>query len=275
MTTTRTRSLGVEIALAIILILTLIPVAWTLVLAFLPNRAIVSPDWQLDFWIGNFTTLFDDNAFITQVANSVQIVAGAVLLCIVIGAVTGYALSRLHPPRWITIPALVIAGFIPLIPPMTLIPGLYVLLSQLGLLGTITGLILVNAFLNLPFAALMLSSYFSGVPEELREAGLMDGATELRTFVSIMLPVVRPGLAATAIFVGILAWNEFMMGLTLTTGGSTSPVTVGIAELLQPYAVTWGELAAAGTIAAIPLILMAAVANRHIVAGLTAGAVKN
>lgn len=264
----------VELAVAAVLLVTLLPIAFTVVLAFLPNRNIVASTWQFDFWLGNFRTLFADDIFLAQVLNSLLIVLGSVAICVVLGSTTGYALSRLHPPRWLTLPALVIAGFIPLIPPMTLIPGLYILLGQMNLLGTVTGLILVNALLNLPFAALLMTSYFSTVPEELREASLVDGASEARTFVLIMVPIVRPGLAATAIFTGILSWNEFMMGLTLTSGGATSPVTVGIAGLLQPYAVTWGELAAAGSVAAVPIIVMTVFANRQIVAGLTAGAVK-
>lgn len=277
---TRTRLEGpranllVEVLVALALIVTVIPIAWTLLLAFLPNRAIVASDWQFDFWLGNFTRVLSDGVFVTQIVNSIVIVAGTVTACLGIGSLAGYALSRLHPPKWLTIPALIVAGFIPLIPPMTLIPGLYILLSQLGLLGTVGGLVLVNTLFTLPLATLLMASYFSTIPEELREASLMDGATEWRTFRSVMLPVVKPGLAAVGIFVGILAWNEFMMGLTLTTGGRTAPVTVGIAGLLQPYAVTWGELAAAGAVAAVPIIVMAIFANRQIVAGLTSGAVK-
>ena len=266
--------LWIELVLGAVLLITLVPIVWALLLAFMPNRSIVASTWRFDFWFGNFASLFSNGTFVTQVLNSVLIVVGAVAICVVVGSMTGYALSRLRPPRWLTVPALVITGFVPLIPPMTLIPGLYVLLSQMNLLGTVTGLVLVNAFLNLPFAALLMASYFSSVPEELREAALVDGASEARTFVSVMLPVVKPGLAATGIFTGILSWNEFMMALTLTSGGATSPVTVGIAGLMQAYAVTWGEMAAAGSVAAIPIIVMAVFANRQIVAGLTAGAVK-
>lgn len=268
------RSWPVELSLVVVLLLALAPIAWTAVLAFLPNRDIVATTWQFDFWTGNLAAVFADGTFLLQVRNSVLIVLGTVAICLAVGATAGYALSRLRPPRWLTIPALVITGLVPLIPPMTLVPGLYVLLGQLGLLGTVTGLVLVNAFLNLPFASLLMTSYFSSLPEELREAALVDGASESRSYWSVMLPLVRPGLAATGIFVGIMAWNEFQMGLTLTTGGETAPVTVGIAGLLQTYAVTWGELAAAGTVAAVPIILMAVFANRQIVAGLTSGAVK-
>lgn len=268
------KNVVIEVVLLLVSIVTLIPVLWTLVLAFLPNRAIVSSKWDFPFWLGNFTRLFRDEIFMRQVLNSAIIVVGTVLICLVLGALAGYALSKLRPPRWLTIPSLVVSAFIPLIPPMTLVPGLYLFLDEIGLLGSLVGLIIVNAFFNVPFAVLMMTSYFSGIPEELREAAVVDGASDARVFLDVMLPLVRPGLAAVGIFVGIMAWNEFLMGLTLTSGGTTAPVTVGIAGLLQPYAVTWGELSAAGAVAAVPIILMAVFANRHIVAGLTSGAVK-
>ncbi len=268
------KNLLLEAVLLIVSIVTLLPIVWTIVLAFLPNRAIVSSRWDFPFWIGNFTRLFRDEIFVRQVLNSAIIVVGAVAACLVLGALAGYALSKLRPPKWLTVPALVVAAFIPLIPPMTLVPGLYLFLNEVGLLGSLMGLIVVNTFFNAPFAVLMMASYFGAIPEELREAAVVDGASDARVFAEVMLPLVKPGLAAVGIFVGIMTWNEFLMGLTLTSGGTTAPVTVGIAGLLQPYAVTWGELSAAGTVAAVPIILMAVFANRHIVAGLTSGAVK-
>jgi len=102
----------------------------------------------------------------------------------------------------------------------------------------------------------------------------VDGASEFRAFRVVILPLVRPGLAAVGIFVAIMAWNEFLLGLTMTSGGESAPLTVGIASLVQPYSVTWGQMAAAGTIAAVPIIVLAIFANRQIVSGLTGGAVK-
>ncbi len=271
---TRRRSVPVEILLVFAVIIVIIPILWTTLLAFLPNRAIVSSSWQFPFWLGNYAAVFQDGTFVIQILNSVGIVIGTVALCLAVGSISGYALAKLRPPRWITIPALALAAIIPLIPPATLVPGLYVLLNGFGLLGTVWGLILVNTVFNLPFATLLMSSYFGGIPDELREAALMDGAGEFRVFLTVFLPLVRPGLAATGVFVGIMAWNEFLMGLTMTSGGVTAPVTVGIAGFLQQYSVTWGQLAAAGTVAAIPMVLLAIFANRHIVAGLTSGSVK-
>lgn len=270
----RRARLGIETILGAVLVVSMIPIAWTLFLSFVPNRDIVSSGWDFTLWVGNYERVLSDGVFLVQVGNSVVIVAGTVALCTAMGSLGGYALSRLHPPRWLSIPALILAGLIPLIPAMTLVPGLYVLFGQLGLLGSVGGLVLANTLLNLPFSVLMMSSYFSGIPEELREAAIVDGASEARAFFSVILPVVRSGLVAVGIFTGIMAWNEFLMGLTLTSGGGTAPFTVGIAGLVQPYAVTWGEMAAAGTLAAVPIIVMAVFANRHIVAGLTSGAVK-
>lgn len=275
MSSRRRRShLWIELALLVVLVVTVLPIAWTILHAFLPNRAIVSSAWDFPFWLGNFRAVFDDNEFVTQLANSTGIMAGTVVVCLVIGSLGGYAIAKLDPPRWLLVPCTLVAAFIPLVPPATLVPGFYVLLADLGLLGTVFGLVLLNTFFNLPFALLLMISYFRTVPPELREASLVDGASELRSFVSVTLPIVRPGLAAVAIFVAIMAWNEFLMGLTMTSGGVTAPVTVGIASLLQAYAITWGELAAAGTVAAVPIILIAVFANRQIVSGLTAGAVK-
>ena len=267
-------NIAVELALVIAMLVVIVPIAWTTLLAFLPNRAIVSSSWTFPFWTGNYSQVFRGGVFVTQIRNSVGIVVGTVVLCLLIGSVSGYSLAKLHPPRWITVPSLGLASLIPLIPPATLVPGVYVLFQELGLLGTITGLVLVNTLFNLPFATLLMSSYFAGVPDELREAARVDGAGEVRTLLAIMVPLVRPGLAATGVFVGIMAWNEFLMGLTMTSGGATSPVTVGIAGFLQQYSVTWGQLAAAGTVAALPMVALAVFANRHIVAGLTSGSVK-
>lgn len=264
----------VEAALAVVVLVCVVPIAWTVLLAFLPNRAIISSAWQFPFWLGNFREVLGDDAFLTQIGNSVVVVVGAVLICLVVGCLGGYGIAKLAPPRWALLPSLALAALIPLLPPATLVPGFYVVLGELGILGTVTGLVMLNSLLNLPFAMLLMATYFGGVPDELREASLVDGASEFRSFVSVTLPVVRPGLASVAIFVAIMTWNEFLLGLTMTTGGTTAPITVGIAGLLQPYAVTWGQLAAAGTVAAVPIIALAVFANRHIVAGLTAGAVK-
>jgi multiple sugar transport system permease protein len=238
-----------ELVLIAAVAATLAPILWMLVLTFQPLKNIIGSGVKLDFTLGNFTDLLaPGNPLLAQLGNSLGIVVGTVFLCLVFGSLAGYALSQLALPRWVTVPLLLLAGFIPLVPPMVLVPGLYATMSNLGLIG--------------------------GVPNTLREAALIDGASEASAFRSVMLPLVKPGLAAVGTFTGIMAWNEFLFALTMTSGGATSPLTVGIASLVQPYEVAWGEMAAAGTLAAVPIIIVTIIANRYIVAGLTAGAVK-
>lgn len=266
---------AVDVPLLVLLALFVLPILWLVVLGVQPDRNIVSPDWVFGFTLANVADLLaPGRPFAAQLVNSLLIVAGTILLCLVLGSATGYALSRVHLPRTVTLVLLGVCAFLPLVPPMALVPGLYVTLNGLGLLGGVLGLVLLNTLFNLPFAALLMKVYFDAVPGELREAAVVDGASETRVFAQVMLPLVRPGLAAVAVFVGIMAWNEFLMGLVMTSGGRTSPLTVGIASLVQPYEVAWGEMAAAGSLATVPIIVLAVVANRQIIAGLTGGAVK-
>jgi ABC-type glycerol-3-phosphate transport system permease component len=265
----------VDLPLLLMLLVLVLPIVWMVVLAVQPDRNIISPGWEFGFTAQNVTDLVaEGQPFVAQLVNSLLIVGGTIVLCLLIGSTAGYALSRLGIPRPITLPILGISVLLPLLPPMTLVPGLYVTLHTLGLLGTVQGLVLLNTVFNLPFAALLMKVYFDAVPGSLREAALVDGASESRVFLRVMLPLVRSGIASVAVFTGIMAWNEFLMGLTMTSGGTTSPLTVGIASLVQPYEIAWGQMAAAGSLAAVPIILLAVLANRQVVAGMTAGAVK-
>lgn len=254
---------------------TIAPIIWMVVLSFQPLRNIIGTEFRFEFSLSNYRDLLaPGNPLLQQLGNSMVIVVGTVVLCLLLGSLAGYALSQLAIPRSVLVPLMALTAFIPLVPPMVLVPGLYALMNTLGIIGGSTGLIVLNTVFQLPFAALLMKIYFDSVPGTLREAAHIDGASEFSTFRSVMLPLVVPGLAAVGTFTGIMAWNEFLFGLTMTSGGVTSPLTVGIASLVQPYEVAWGEMAAAGTLAAVPIILLTIVANRYIVSGLTTGAVK-
>ncbi|GAB14282.1 putative ABC transporter permease protein [Arthrobacter globiformis NBRC 12137] len=273
-------SLGVigtiaELVLVAAIAATIVPILWMVALSFQPLKNIIGADINLGFSLSNYTDLLaPGNPLLAQLGNSLMIVVGTVLLCLVFGSLAGYALSQLVIPRMVLLPLLALTAFIPLIPPMVLVPGLYATMSSFGLIGGTLGLVILNTVFQLPFAALLMKVYFDGLPPALREAALIDGASEATAFRSVMLPLVKPGLASVATFTGIMAWNEFLFGLTMTSGGVTAPLTVGIASLVQPFEVAWGQMAAAGTLAAIPIIIITIIANRYIVAGLTAGAVK-
>ena len=264
-----------ELVLIAAIAATIVPILWMVALSFQPLKNIIGANINLGFSLSNYTDLLaPGNPLLAQLGNSLMIVVGTVLLCLVFGSLAGYALSQLIIPRIVLLPLLALTAFIPLIPPMVLVPGLYATMSSFGLIGGTLGLVILNTVFQLPFAALLMKVYFDGLPPALREAALIDGASESTAFRSVMLPLVKPGLASVATFTGIMAWNEFLFGLTMTSGGVTAPLTVGIASLVQPFEVAWGQMAAAGTLAAIPIIIITIIANRYIVAGLTAGAVK-
>jgi multiple sugar transport system permease protein len=272
----RTHRLGLgEITLGLATLLALLPIVWMLVLSVQPQVNVVSPGWHFGFTTQNFRAIFGaGEPYLRQVANSSIIVAGTVLLCLMAGSLAGYSLSRLGWSRRTTALLIGLTTLIAILPPMALVPGLYVTLNSIGLLGSLVGLIVLNTVFNLPFSTVLMKVYFDRVPNEIREAALVDGASELRTFLRIMLPLAAPGVAAVAIFVAIMSWNEFLFGLTMTSGGTTSPITVGIAGLVQPYAIEFGQMAAIGTVVALPILLLALGANRWIVSALTRGAVK-
>jgi ABC-type glycerol-3-phosphate transport system permease component len=264
-----------ELVLIAAIAATIVPILWMVALSFQPLKNIIGADIVAGFSLSNYTDLLSPgNPLLAQLGNSLVIVVGTVLLCLVFGSLAGYALSQLVIPRAVLLPLLALTAFIPLIPPMVLVPGLYATMSSFGLIGGTLGLVILNTVFQLPFAALLMKVYFDGLPATLREAALIDGASEATAFRSVMLPLVKPGLASVGTFTGIMAWNEFLFGLTMTSGGVTAPLTVGIASLVQPFEVAWGQMAAAGTLAAIPIIIITIIANRYIVAGLTAGAVK-
>lgn len=271
----RRRSLASDLILAVAILGSVVPILWLLVLSVQPERDIISRDWSFGLSLSNFDELLSPgNPFAAQLANSALIVAGTVVLCLAIGSLAGYALSLIGTARWLTRVLLVFAALLAAVPPMTLVPGIYITLDQLGVLGTLTGLVLLNTVFQLPFAVLLLKVYFDAIPDELREAALVDGAGDPRILWSVMLPLVRPGLATVAVYTAIMAWNDFLFGLTMTSGGDTAPLTVGISSLVQTYQTQWGAMAAAGALAGIPILVLIAVANRQIVSGLTRGAVK-
>lgn len=255
--------------------LILAPIAWMAYVAFQTPRQINEPGFDFSFSLYNFEQLFREGSdYGQEVLNSLLIVAGATTLCLVCGSLAGYSLSQLDWSNRVIYAVLGGAALLQLIPPMTLVPGLYVTLLNLGLLDSLWGLIALNTVFNLPFATILMKFYFDSLPGELREAAAIDGASESRTFLGVMLPLAGPGIGAVSIFIAIQVWNEFLFGLVFTSGGADAPITVGIATFVQPQALQFGPMAALGLVTAIPIIVLAIVANRQIVAGLTQGAVK-
>jgi ABC-type glycerol-3-phosphate transport system permease component len=148
------------------------------------------------------------------------------------------------------------------------------LISDVGMLDTYAALIAVYTSFALPLATWMLVGFFRQIPKEIDEAAMMDGANRLQAFVRIVLPLAKTGIAAVAMFTFLTAWNAFIWALVLVTEPDMYLLPVGIATLMGEYQVEWNELMAAAVIAVVPVLIIFSLLERHLVAGITAGAVK-
>jgi arabinogalactan oligomer / maltooligosaccharide transport system permease protein len=151
---------------------------------------------------------------------------------------------------------------------------LFSLLKSLGLLDSLTGLVLVYATASLPFCVWMLKGYFDTIPRELEEAAIMDGASHAQVFVRVVLPLARPAVAVTALFSFMTAWNEFILAATLLNDASRFTLPVALQRFVGEYKVEWGKFAAGALIVSAPVMALFFALQRHLVGGLTAGGVK-
>jgi multiple sugar transport system permease protein len=158
--------------------------------------------------------------------------------------------------------------------PTALVVGLYREFFELGLVDTYTALILTNAAFNLAFAIWILRAFFTAIPREIEEAAAVDGCGRVRTLVRVVLPLSLPAIVTAVIFAFIAAWNEYIVALTLMADPARKPLTVGITSYVTAYVQHWNHLFAASVIAIVPVVVLFALIERHLVGGLTAGSVK-
>jgi multiple sugar transport system permease protein len=161
-----------------------------------------------------------------------------------------------------------------MMPPIVTIIPLYIAFNYLDMLNTKPAVAIAYTAFNLPFATWMMKSYFQDLPVELEEAAIVDGDTRWGAFLRVALPLARPGLAATAIFCLIVSWNEFLLALVLTLTAQSQTLPIGIAGRVTQYTTYWGEISAAGFMACIPIMIFAFIVQKHLVRGLSFGAVK-
>lgn len=213
-----------------------------------------------------------DPTFGRALVNSLIIAIVSTAITLVIGCMAAYALVRF---RFLGRDAMSMTTLLMrMVPPaVLLVPVFGIWTFQFGIDGTRSGIILVYVAMNLPFVIWILQSFIVQVPIQLEEAARMDGAGPLQTFFLVVLPVIKPGLAAAAIFTFRIAWNEFLLANALSDRASrTVPVT--IVNSLTEYDIDWGVIMATGTLLAIPPIIFTFIASRQIITGMTAGAVK-
>ncbi|MCK0168043.1 carbohydrate ABC transporter permease [Jannaschia sp. S6380] len=213
-----------------------------------------------------------DKTFGRALVNSLTISLISTAITLIVGCMAAYALVRFRfMGRGVTSLTTLMVRMVP--PAVLLVPVFGIWTFQFGIDGTTFGIILIYVAMNLPFVIWILQSFIVQVPIQLEEAARMDGAGPFRTFFLVVLPLIKPGLAAAAIFTFRIAWNEFLLANALADR-ATRTVPVTIVNSLTEYDIDWGVIMATGTLLAIPPILFTLVASRQIITGMTAGAVK-
>jgi ABC-type glycerol-3-phosphate transport system permease component len=268
--------LGLWTAYAIALLATLVslfPLYWLFVISTkTPREAFETPPQLIyvpDF--SKYAEVWNTAGFADAYLNSIQVVLLGVALTILIATPAAYAIIRFRVRgvrylRFWLLLAYTTPEFLFVIP-------MYVLYIQLGVYDTVAGLAVIYQVFAIPFAIWLIQSFLLEVPRELGDSARVDGCSELQTLIKVYLPLAAPGLAATAILVGINMWNEVTIALSLTFDESRT-VQIAIAGFRGYAAIRWQEMAAAAVMAVVPMVIFAGIAQRYIVKGLTFGAVK-
>ncbi len=264
---------GVLMLFALII---LAPVVYTFLTSLKLFRDIISGSWAFDPTWRNYEQLFmsNRNSFIDLTRNSLVVGGLTLAVVIAVAALGAYSLSRFRWRRAIS--GLVMAWllFVNMLPPIIFVGPFYLIARTLDIYDTPLAIVMAHSILNLPLAFWMLHSFFADVPVELEEAAAIDGCSRLQTFLRIVLPIARPGIAATAVLVFVFSWKEFLFALTLSSTPAAMTIPVGIAGFAQEYNIRYGEMAAAAFFATIPALILVFIAQKHIVKGMTLGALK-
>lgn len=224
------------------------------------------------FTIENYTQLFGQTEVLTWVRNSVAVAVIVTALTVVVSVMGAYSLAFFRTRLGQAAGRLILFTY--MFPGVVIVVPAYRILSRMGLVDNVAGVVMVELVLTVPFCIWMLRSFFMQIPRELFEAGRMDGASHLRVLWSVMLPVARPGVIAIAVFAFIFSWNEYLFPLVLINSDSGKTLPIGVAGFMGNLTVQWGPLLASGVVAVVPVLVLFLFLQRYLVEGLMAGAMK-
>ncbi len=253
----------------------LVPIVWGLLTALKPTSQVLSypPSWWPDpVTFEHFWTVWTQSAFPRFFLNSVIVTGFSVVLALLIATHAAYALARFDFPGKTALMLGILATS--MIPGIAILVPLYNLAVHTGLYNTYFAMVLVYTAWQIPLLLWLLKGFFEKVPVELEEAALVDGASRLRAFYLIALPMARPGLLAGGILTMVFVWNDFLIGFTLTLNTEHRPLPVGLYTFISNIGIDWGPLMAATVMAIIPVLFAFLLLQRFLVEGLMAGAVK-
>jgi raffinose/stachyose/melibiose transport system permease protein len=255
-------------------LLVLCPIAYVVIASFKSIPEIFGNPYGLpETWEwSNYSRAWQEARIAVTLTNSVLVTASAVLASTGLAAMIAYGLSRRERPLAMLLYSLFVSGM--LVPVQMIVLPLFVLLRDIGVLGTLFALILPYTAMGLPLGVLILTPLIATMPRDLANAARVDGANEWQIFSRIILPMLRPGLASVVILNGVWMWNEFFVPLVLALKPNTQTLPVGIMSFVGTYSTEWGLIFASVVIATAPIVVAYVAMSRQFVAGMTAGAVK-
>jgi multiple sugar transport system permease protein len=263
------------VCVAAIVVFCLLPFYWLVNISLktgpdLSSADLIPPHPSLE----NFRSIFRNSDFTRALLNSAIVSLTTTVIGVIVGSFAAYALARLKLRGKSLLLAIVLS--ITTFPQIAIAAPLFRLWTDIGLYNTLIGLVIPYLTFALPLSIYILVSFFRGIPRDLEEAALVDGATHFQAFRKIVVPLAAPGLATTAILTFIASWNEFLLATTLTSSTTARTVPVAISQFTgsSEFEVPLGTQSAASIVTSIPLIVLVLLFQKRIVAGLTSGAVK-
>jgi multiple sugar transport system permease protein len=268
-----------SIAIALVLIFALVPVVWIMALslktpASVADGRFLPAHWTLDNYKGLFDGGISNSPFLKPLINSIVIAVISTVIAITLAASAAYAIARLDFPGKGLILGVALA--IAIFPTISIVGPLFDIWRSIGLFDTYPGLIIPYLTFALPLSIYILVAFFREIPWDLQDAAAVDGATPFQAFRKVILPLAAPGTFTAAILVFIFCWNEFLFAITLTSSNNARTVPAALAFFTgeSQFTAPTGNIAAAGVIVTVPIIIFVLLFQRRIVTGLTAGAVK-
>ena len=267
--------IGLYAAVAAYVVFALFPIYWTLKISVTPASLLYTQGvtaWPGRTTLHNYIAVLETTNFPRYFLNSVLVSGSTSLIVTLIASAAGYAFSRFRfRGKQIVAFLLLLTQTFPLV---MVIPPIYRIMGDLHLTNSLTGLVIIYAAFNIPFATFLMQSFCDGVPRDLEEAALIDGGTGLQALTHVILPLTLPGMAATVGFVFTAAWSELLFALMLIDDQNRMTFAVGLLSFIGKFDVDWGQMMAASMLGLVPATLFFVLLQRYLVAGLSAGAVK-
>ncbi|MEO1664909.1 MAG: carbohydrate ABC transporter permease [Chloroflexota bacterium] len=258
----------------ILLAVVLVPFFWMFSVSLKPPEepfAIPARLWPESPTLDNYRTAFRPE-FQRYFLNSVIVSGATVLISVSVGLLAAYSFSRFALRAFtVLLIGIIVAQMFPV---GAMIIPIYKIMRSLDLLNTYFALIAAYITITLPVAIWMLRGFISGIPRDLEEAAMVDGATRLQAFIRVIIPLARPGIIATSVWIIVVTWQEFLFALAFTSTQEMRTLSVGMNDFIGQYGIRYGELMASSVMVSVPVIALFFFLQRYFVAGLTAGATK-